>query len=90
MLCNCYSFNSKLCMVIKGYSLKSLISGATRCILGALTGRMPAIHSFDDQRHRQLGAKALAMLLEFVCGGLQAVMNVNGLHLAWPLAGASQ
>jgi hypothetical protein len=90
MLCNCYTFNSFLRMPIKRYSLKSLITGATRSVFRTLPGNMPAIDPFDGQGNPNLLAKHAAMPLERVSGRLHAMVNMNGLNLSRPLFGTGQ
>jgi hypothetical protein len=51
---------------------------------------MAGIHFLHHQRHLQAGTKNLAMPLKIITCSLQAMVYMDGRHLPWPLARASQ
>ena len=67
-----------------GYSTKSTITRLSGGVFRAFAWRMARIHAFNNQWHRKAGAQGHTVLLKVVCGGLQAMMNMNGHHLIRP------
>ena len=63
------------------------ITGLARSVFGALARSVTGLHPAHSQRHPQRQTQCLAMRLETIGSGLQAVVDVHRPHLSWPATG---
>ena len=90
MLRQCYAFDSFSPWLDAGKLQKSLISGLPGGIFRALARGGTGIDPAHPQRHRQTLADLLAMALKVIGCGLQAMVDMPGLHLPRPALGTRQ
>lgn len=90
VLGQCYGFDSFWRLSAQRYGIQSLVPGLPGRVFRALAGRGPRIQAADGQRHVQVLAQGHAVVLEAVGGCLQAMVHVDGPHLAGPASRAGQ